>query len=74
MIVELTEEQCDEVVASSLSNWIIDLLEDEDTTERWDMIANLFCALQYYITHEQMVGFMRDYPELAEELDWSEDD
>ena len=74
MIVELTEEQCDEVVASSLSNWIIDLLEDEDTTERWDMIANLFCALQYYITHEQMVEFMRDYPELAEELDWSEDD
>jgi len=71
--IEITEEQSDEIVVESLSSWIVDLLDEEDTTERWDMITNLFCALQYYLTHEQLVEFMEDYPELAEMLDWNED-
>lgn len=78
MIIELTDEQQDEIVANSISNWMIDLLESHgngyDDSERWDMIANLYCTLQYYITHEQMATFMEEFPELAEELDWSEDE
>lgn len=66
MWVELDDEQTDAVVVHSLTNWMIDLLDDEDTPERWDTIANLYCALQYYITPEQLDALFEEYPEFAE--------
>lgn len=69
MWVELDDEQTDAVVVHSLSNWMIELLDDEDTPERWDTIANLYCALQYYITPEHLDALIEEYPEFAEMFD-----
>ncbi len=69
MWVELDDEQTDAVVVHSLSNWMIELLDEEDTPERWDTIANLYCALQYYITPEHLDALIEEYPEFAEMFD-----
>ena len=69
MWVELDDEQTDAVVVHSLTNWMIQLLDDEDTPERWDTIMNLYCALQYYITPEQLVHMFEEYPAFAELFD-----
>jgi hypothetical protein len=70
MYIELTPEQKDMVVVSSLQEFMVSLAEGPEDDNTWDMVMNLYCALQYYVTEDVMDDFMNEHPEIAEICDW----
>ena len=63
MYIELTPEQKDMVVVSSLQEFMVSLAEGPEDDNTWDMVMNLYCALQYYVTEDVMDEFMNEHPE-----------
>lgn len=70
MYIELTPEQKDMVVVSSLQEFMVSLAEGPEDDDTWDMVMNLYCALQYYVTEDVMDEFMNEHPEVAEICEW----
>lgn len=70
MYIELTPEQKDMAVVSSLQEFMVSLAEGPEDDNTWDMVMNLYCALQYYVTEDVMDDFMNEHPEIAEICDW----
>lgn len=73
MQIELTPEQKDAAVVSSLQEFMISIAEGPEDDDTWDMVVNLYCALQYYVTEDTMNEFMDENPVIAEICDyWDE--
>lgn len=70
MYIELTPEQKDMAVVSSLQEFMVSLAEGPEDDDTWDMVMNLYCALQYYVTEDAMDEFMNEHPEVAEICEW----
>jgi hypothetical protein len=70
MYIELTPEQKDMAVVSSLQEFMVSLAEGPEDDDTWDMVMNLYCALQYYVTEDVMDEFMNEHPEVAEICEW----
>lgn len=70
MYIELTPEQKDMAVVSSLQEFMVSLAEGPEDDDTWDMVMNLYCALQYYVTEDVMDDFMNEHPEVAEICEW----
>jgi len=70
MYIELTPEQKDIAVVSSLQEFMVSLADGPEDDDTWDMVMNLYCALQYYVTEDQMDEFMNENPEVAEICEW----
>lgn len=70
MYIELTPEQKDIAVVSSLQEFMVSLAEGPEDDDTWDMVMNLYCALQYYVTEDVMDEFMNEHPEVAEICEW----
>jgi hypothetical protein len=70
MQIELTPEQKDAVTISSLQEFMVSLAEGPEDDDTWDMVVNLYCALQYYVTEDQMDEFMNEHPAVAEICEW----
>ena len=70
MYIELTPEEKNIAVVSSLQEFMVSLAEGPEDDDTWDMVMNLYCALQYYVTEDVMDEFMNEHPEVAEICEW----